>query len=89
MASATLIAPPERLAHTSKPVPRRAYTCTECAHVLRVSGRILPLTAQQRQRELRNYNATVTRSGASPTPQSTGLCDGLDRRDYDRPERNG
>ena len=38
MASATLIAPPERLAHTSKPDPRRAYTCTECAHVLRVSG---------------------------------------------------
>ena len=38
MARATLIAPPERLAPTSKPNPRRIYSCPECGHVLRVSG---------------------------------------------------
>jgi hypothetical protein len=34
MASATLIAPLERLA----PSARRTYSCPECGHVLRVSG---------------------------------------------------
>ena len=34
MTSATLIAPPERLA----PSGRRTYSCPECGHVLRVSG---------------------------------------------------
>ena len=38
MASATLIAPPERLAPTPKPDRRRTYSCPECGHVLRVSG---------------------------------------------------
>jgi hypothetical protein len=44
MASATLIAPPERcvpperLAPSAKLDPRRTYGCPECAHVLRVSG---------------------------------------------------
>ena len=38
MASATLIAPPERLAPAPKPDPRRTYSCRECGHVLRVSG---------------------------------------------------
>jgi ribosomal protein S27AE len=37
MASSTLIASPQRLAPTSKPDPRRTYTCPECGHVLRVS----------------------------------------------------
>jgi hypothetical protein len=37
-ASATLIAPLERRAPTSKPDPRRTYGCPECEHVLRVSG---------------------------------------------------
>ena len=38
MASATLIAPPDRLTPTSEPDPRRTYTCPECGHILRVSG---------------------------------------------------
>jgi hypothetical protein len=44
MASATLIAPrerlapPERLAPSAKLDPRRTYSCPDCAHVLRVSG---------------------------------------------------
>ncbi len=38
MASATLIAPPERLAPPSKLDRRATYTCPECGHVLRVSG---------------------------------------------------
>jgi hypothetical protein len=38
MASATLIAPPERLAPSSRPDPVRTYSCHECGHVLRVSG---------------------------------------------------
>ena len=38
MASATLIAPPERLAHSHKPDPRTKYSCPECGHGLRVSG---------------------------------------------------
>jgi hypothetical protein len=38
MTSATLIAPPERLAPSPKPDPRRTYSCPECRHVLRVSG---------------------------------------------------
>jgi hypothetical protein len=38
MASATLIAPPERLAPTAKPDPRPTYTCPECGHVLLVYG---------------------------------------------------
>lgn len=38
MASATLTAPPERLAPPSKPDLRRTYACPECGHVLRVSG---------------------------------------------------
>jgi hypothetical protein len=38
MASATLIAPRERLAPTPKPDPGRTYSCPECGHVLRVSG---------------------------------------------------
>lgn len=41
MASATLIAPPERPAPPTEPDPRRTYrtySCTECGHVLRVSG---------------------------------------------------
>ena len=38
MASATLIAPPERRAHSHKPDPRPKYSCPECGHVLRVSG---------------------------------------------------
>ena len=38
MASATLIAPPERRAHSHEPDPRSEYSCPECGHVLRVSG---------------------------------------------------
>jgi hypothetical protein len=38
MASATLIAPPERHAPSPRPDPRRAYSCPKCGHVLRVSG---------------------------------------------------
>ena len=38
MASATLIAPRERLAPSPGPDPRRTYTCPVCGHVLRVSG---------------------------------------------------
>ncbi len=38
MASATLIAPPERPAPASRPDPTRTYSCPECGHVLRVSG---------------------------------------------------
>jgi hypothetical protein len=38
MASATLIAPPQRPARTGKPDPRPTYSCPECGHVLRVSG---------------------------------------------------
>ncbi len=38
MASATLIAPPDRLAPPSEPDPPRTYTCPECGHILRVSG---------------------------------------------------
>jgi predicted RNA-binding Zn-ribbon protein involved in translation (DUF1610 family) len=38
MASATLIAPPERNAPSSRPDPHRTYACPECGHVLRVSG---------------------------------------------------
>ena len=38
MTSATLIAPPDLLASTSEPDPRRTYTCPECGHILRVSG---------------------------------------------------
>jgi ribosomal protein S27AE len=38
MASATLIAPPQRPAPTSNPDRRPTYSCPECGHVLRVSG---------------------------------------------------
>lgn len=38
MASATLIAPPDRLTPTSEPDPRPTYTCPECGPILRVSG---------------------------------------------------
>ena len=38
MASAPLIAPPERRAPSGKPDPRRTYSCPECGDVLRVSG---------------------------------------------------
>jgi predicted RNA-binding Zn-ribbon protein involved in translation (DUF1610 family) len=38
MASATLIAPAERLAPSREPDPRRTYSCRECGHVLRLSG---------------------------------------------------
>ena len=38
MASATLIAPPERPAPSRKLDPRPIYSCPECAHLLRVSG---------------------------------------------------
>jgi len=39
MASATLIAPPEQLAPSAKPDPRRpTYSCPERGHALRVSG---------------------------------------------------
>jgi ssDNA-binding Zn-finger/Zn-ribbon topoisomerase 1 len=38
MASATLIAPPERLMPSAKPDPRPPYSCPECGHALRVSG---------------------------------------------------
>jgi ribosomal protein S27AE len=38
MASATLIAPPERLAPSAKPDRRSTSSCPECGHVLRVSG---------------------------------------------------
>jgi hypothetical protein len=38
MASATLIAPPERLASAANPDPRPTYSCPECGHTLRVSG---------------------------------------------------
>ena len=39
MTSGTLIAPTERLAPAAKPDSRPTYTCPECGHVLRVSGR--------------------------------------------------
>jgi hypothetical protein len=38
MASATLIAPPERPTPSHKRDPRPTYDWTECGHVLRVSG---------------------------------------------------
>ena len=38
MASATLIAPPERTAPRGKPDPTPTYSCPECGHPLRVSG---------------------------------------------------
>ena len=38
MAGATLIATPERHAPTGRPDARPTYTCSECEHVLRVSG---------------------------------------------------
>jgi hypothetical protein len=38
MASATLIAPPERPAPSSELDRRRTYICPECEHGLRVSG---------------------------------------------------
>jgi hypothetical protein len=38
MASATLIAPPERHAPSRRPDPRPTYSCPECGHVLRMSG---------------------------------------------------
>ena len=38
MASATLIAPPERPAPSRKLDPRTIYSCPECGHLLRVSG---------------------------------------------------
>jgi hypothetical protein len=38
MASATLIAPPERRTPSRRPDPRRTCSCPECGHVLRVSG---------------------------------------------------
>jgi ribosomal protein S27AE len=38
MTSATLIAPPERLAPSPRTDPRPTYSCPECGHVLRVSG---------------------------------------------------
>ncbi len=38
MVSATLIAPPERLAPSGKRDPPRTHSCPECEHVLRVSG---------------------------------------------------
>ena len=38
MASATLIAPPERNAPSPRSVGGRTYSCPECGHVLRVSG---------------------------------------------------
>ena len=38
MASATLIAPPQRPAPTANPDSRRTYSCGECLHVLQVSG---------------------------------------------------
>jgi rubrerythrin len=36
--SATLIAPLERLTPAVSPDSKRTYTCSECGHVLRVSG---------------------------------------------------
>ena len=38
MSSAVRIAPTHGLAPTADPPSRRAYTCPECGHVLRVSG---------------------------------------------------
>ena len=38
MATATLIAPPERHAPSRRPDRGRTYSCPECEHVLRVSG---------------------------------------------------
>jgi hypothetical protein len=38
MASAALIAPPDRLTPTRQPDPRRTHTSPECGHSLRVSG---------------------------------------------------
>ena len=38
MASATLIAPPERHAPSRRPGPRPTYSCPGCGHVLRMSG---------------------------------------------------
>jgi predicted RNA-binding Zn-ribbon protein involved in translation (DUF1610 family) len=38
MTSATLIAPPERLAPVARLDSRPTYTCPGCGHVLRVSG---------------------------------------------------
>jgi hypothetical protein len=38
MASATLIAPPEPPSPPANPDLRRTYSCTQCGHVLRVSG---------------------------------------------------
>jgi hypothetical protein len=38
MASATVIAPAERPAPSGRPDARPTYSCSECEHVLRVSG---------------------------------------------------
>ncbi len=38
MTSATVIAAPERTAPSAKPNRRPTNSCTECGHVLRVSG---------------------------------------------------
>ena len=38
MAGATLVAPPTRHAPTGRPGARATYSCSECEHVLRVSG---------------------------------------------------
>ena len=38
MTSGVLIAPTERPASAAKPGSRPAYSCSECGHVLRVSG---------------------------------------------------
>ena len=38
MSSAVLIAPNQELAPAADPRSRRAFTCPECGHVLRVSG---------------------------------------------------
>jgi hypothetical protein len=38
MASATLIAPPERHARSRRSDRGRSYGCPDCEHVLRVSG---------------------------------------------------
>jgi hypothetical protein len=38
MTSATLIAPPERLAPSALPDPTPTYSCPDCGHILRLSG---------------------------------------------------